>query len=451
MKNATLTILVLCLSIISSCGGSSDDEVLRSLICAIAAEDESAFLVGNDSSQSAYTMDAGVSFVPEVNGLNAGENILSAEYSGSEYWISTSQGRIASKVSLSADYNFRSYDLSVHYRDMDWPTSSFGIVVGTAGNMLVTDNGGASFVQMVLPDANHLNGVSCYDASNCYAVGDGGAVYRTSDGAKSWNRLELGFDVPYNLNGVDAFDAQYVGAVGDSGTYVTSFDNGATWAQNNNLGTSNDLNDLYYRSGTAGIVVGDRFAARTLDAGASFQSLDAFIEFGVVFKTITKIFFGEGLYIGGSGNTVIFTPDYGDNLRLIRPTFLPGEIIEEPESIPSNPTQGPLSNSFEISDMDFSFSHFVGTTVCPQKIGEFVITNTGNTGAAYAIESSAPVFADPSGGFTLEPGESRTIMLFFDCSQTNSFDSVLTVTSQGRDSAPGEFSSVQVQVSGSVN
>ena len=66
------------------------------------------------------------------------------------------------------------------------PSASTCVAVGGMGGLIVSHDGGASWVEASVPTGHLLYGVSCANPSWCAAVGDGGAIVVTSDGGASW-------------------------------------------------------------------------------------------------------------------------------------------------------------------------------------------------------------------------------------------------------------------------
>lgn len=90
----------------------------------------------------------------------------------------------------------------------------------------------------------------------------------------------------------------------------------------------------------------------------------------------------------------------------------------------------------DASGLPDSFTHQVGVTSCPQTIGTVVITNTSNEAVEWVVTTTAPLGIAGYGtswSGSLDPGESVTFTVIFDCSQTTSFteDVVFKVTTSG--------------------
>lgn len=75
---------------------------------------------------------------------------------------------------------------------MSCPSASTCFAVGGMGGLIVSHDGGESWVDAGVPTGHLLYGISCANPSWCAAVGDGGAIVVTSDGGASWTAVASG-------------------------------------------------------------------------------------------------------------------------------------------------------------------------------------------------------------------------------------------------------------------
>ena len=113
-------------------------------------------------------------------------------------------------------------DTRLAWNDILFPSANIGYALGSHPNwtfsgdglptLIKTTDGGKSW-NLANTFKNYtsrwLRGMDCKDNNNCYVVGRGGTVLRTSDGGAAWKQL-----VPPNYGGY-LYDAQYTG-VGDT-------------------------------------------------------------------------------------------------------------------------------------------------------------------------------------------------------------------------------------------
>jgi photosystem II stability/assembly factor-like uncharacterized protein len=102
------------------------------------------------------------------------------------------------------------------------------LVVGYAGKILETGDGGASWRQVASgTDAHGLYHIAFGDADHGWIVGQDGLILHTADGGKSWQRQKSGTD--RYLFHVTALDRNRAWVVGDRSVFATTTDGGKTW------------------------------------------------------------------------------------------------------------------------------------------------------------------------------------------------------------------------------
>jgi photosystem II stability/assembly factor-like uncharacterized protein len=100
----------------------------------------------------------------------------------------------------------------------------------------------------------NMNAVFFITTTTGWAVGDGGMVFKTTDGGVTWTQQTSG--VVTNLYDVFFSDSTHGWAVGAAGTIIATTNGGTTWATQTS-GVSTDLNAVYFISNTNGWAVGD--------------------------------------------------------------------------------------------------------------------------------------------------------------------------------------------------
>jgi photosystem II stability/assembly factor-like uncharacterized protein len=107
------------------------------------------------------------------------------------------------------------YDLN----DVDFPTSQVGYVVGNAGLMLKSVDGGDTWTGLTSGVSDDLLGVSFPTVDTGYAVGRNGLILMTTDGGDTWTAESSGTTM--TLNDVCFPDEDTGFAVGESGLILT--------------------------------------------------------------------------------------------------------------------------------------------------------------------------------------------------------------------------------------
>lgn len=137
---------------------------------------------------------------------------------------------------------------NVGLADVTMLPSQIGMAVGGRGAVIKTTDGGRSWTKL-----NHgltsglLWSVALVDANTAIVVGTQGMILHTRDGGATWTRRESG--TPLWLTGVAFADASRGLIVGKAGTILTTADGGLTWRRELTL-TTRDLEAVTFdRSG----------------------------------------------------------------------------------------------------------------------------------------------------------------------------------------------------------
>jgi photosystem II stability/assembly factor-like uncharacterized protein len=139
---------------------------------------------------------------------------------------------------------------------------------GTATRVSLKAEKGQSWVwQNPLPIGNNLYSVSFRNASDGWAVGDGGAIIFTRDSGVTWKAASS--PNSKRLWGVSAVSSGTVWAVGDGGVILKSVseDSFAMLVS----GTTQNLNAVAFVSDVKGWAAGDGIILATLDGGATWS------------------------------------------------------------------------------------------------------------------------------------------------------------------------------------
>jgi len=140
------------------------------------------------------------------------------------------------------------------------------LIAGDSGKVYITYNSGSSWILQNTGTTSNLNSIKSIVAL-IIAVGNDGAVMKSTNNGNNWNRIECETNVNLNyviLNSLDNFIA-----AGDNGLILKSTNGGSNW-MNINSGTTSDLNfisssDLI--SGNNGVVL------KSTDGGNSWNSM----------------------------------------------------------------------------------------------------------------------------------------------------------------------------------
>jgi photosystem II stability/assembly factor-like uncharacterized protein len=149
--------------------------------------------------------------------------------------------------------------------------SSTIYVVGNAGVILKTSNGGDSWTKQTSNTTNDIFSVSFSSSSNGVCVGNSATVRYTTDGGSTWTTASAG--TSSHLRYVYHKTADTVFLMGASGVIKKSVNGGSVWADITSSGTSETLYGMYFTSSTTGYAVGwNGTIIKTTDGGTNWTT-----------------------------------------------------------------------------------------------------------------------------------------------------------------------------------
>jgi photosystem II stability/assembly factor-like uncharacterized protein len=136
------------------------------------------------------------------------------------------------------------------------------VAVGDRGHVLLSDDEGGTWRQVIVPTRAMLTGVSFGDAAHGWAVGHDGVILTTNDAGSTWTRQDQGNDLDTIWLDVFFSDVQHGLAVGAYGKCQLTLDGGKTWQPSGTVPDETHLNhiastatDTIYLSGEAGTLL----------------------------------------------------------------------------------------------------------------------------------------------------------------------------------------------------
>ncbi len=103
------------------------------------------------------------------------------------------------------------------------------VTVGDRGHVLLSDDEGRTWRQVIVPTRAMLTGVSFGDAQHGWAVGHDGIILATADAGETWTRQDSGQDLETVWLDVFFSDARIGLAAGAYGKAMLTMDGGKTW------------------------------------------------------------------------------------------------------------------------------------------------------------------------------------------------------------------------------
>ena len=185
------------------------------------------------------------------------------------------------------------------------------VAVGERGHILLSDDNGESWRQVVAPTRATLTAVTFADARAGWAVGHDAVVLHTADGGDSWTLQYADPDFETPLMDVRFADRSRGFAVGAYGLFLETADGGASWEPR--LVSEDEFHfnailrpepDRWFMAGEFGGLY------RSDDGGAGWETLDSPYE-GSFFGALALG--GDDLLVFGLQGTVFRSADGGDS------------------------------------------------------------------------------------------------------------------------------------------
>jgi len=192
--------------------------------------------------------------------------------------------------------------------DINFADAMTAYAVGEAGAIVKTSDGGESFTSLTSGTGSNLNGVHFTHPDTGFAVGDAGTILHTTDGGANWSARS---GTTHKLNDVHFSNSQDGYAAGVSGTVVASHDGGETWTEQA-APTTLDLTSIWSLDSQHSLVA---------SIGGSLWNRESdqyyWEEWEYFDNTITDIFYsddGWGFYVGARSSL----EQYGNRTIILR-------------------------------------------------------------------------------------------------------------------------------------
>ena len=104
---------------------------------------------------------------------------------------------------------------------------NIGWIVGKAGKIFKTTDGGSNWFLQTSGTTNNLTSVAFADVNRGWVVGEFGIILRTTDGGSNWTAINT--TISANLNSIAFIGSTSIWIVGNAGTVASSTNSGNTW------------------------------------------------------------------------------------------------------------------------------------------------------------------------------------------------------------------------------
>ena len=150
------------------------------------------------------------------------------------------------------------------------------VAVGERGHVLLSGDGGKTWIQAEAPTRALLTGVWLHDARLGWAVGHDETILRTRDGGKTWQRIRHAPEAEKPLLDVWFRDEKRGFAIGAYGLLLTTADGGDTWETRTVVeGNDTHLNAIAEAGGSLYLAGEAGSLYRSDDGGDSWQALES--------------------------------------------------------------------------------------------------------------------------------------------------------------------------------
>ena len=138
---------------------------------------------------------------------------------------------------------FQTAQMSGNELNFNFPSARVGYIVGLAGTLKKTVDGGANWATLTPPTSQDLWGVDFITPETGIVVGVSGRIYRTSDGGNNWTQIPSGFsDYLFSVKWI----TPQIVLVGGAGTMLRSTDAGNTFSTVTSFNSFGWIYDIEY-------------------------------------------------------------------------------------------------------------------------------------------------------------------------------------------------------------
>jgi len=168
-------------------------------------------------------------------------------------WTLCGRGRLYVTNDASKTWQVVTLPPDILYRGLIFLDARRAFIVGDAGTLLASEDGGKSWTIRKVPTVDNLNDITFVGEAG-WIVGGSGLVLHTANGGTTWEKQET--KIPQGLASVFFSDAQNGWAVGWMGIVVRTKDGGRKWDPVKIADASWSLTAVHFRDAKNGWIIG---------------------------------------------------------------------------------------------------------------------------------------------------------------------------------------------------
>jgi photosystem II stability/assembly factor-like uncharacterized protein len=226
-------------------------------------------------------------------------------------WLLCEDHRLLLSPDEGKSWQARSIPTESRLKSAAFVDARRGFVVGYAGTLFATEDGGNAWRKVDLPIQDNLTDID-FKGESGWIVGYGGAVLHTDDGGRTWAQQKSGVTQP--LECLFFLDAKNGWAGGWIGNITRTTDGGHTWTPGKVPTMAWTVNAIYFKDPVNGWAVG--FAGqilRTKDGGVTWTSASS----PTTFSLTSILFDGSGTGWIAADNDLLVSKDGGEKWVLL--------------------------------------------------------------------------------------------------------------------------------------
>ncbi|MFA7288999.1 MAG: sugar-binding protein [Melioribacteraceae bacterium] len=206
----------------------------------------------------------------DVNAIPFFREIYSAEVVGTSEVVTLGDHIIVKSMDGGVSWGYEDFPHN-NWRDVDFIDFNNGFFCGD-GEIIRTNDNGANGTNVYTGERN-FNRIIMHDINTVYAVGDRGAIFKTTDAGNNYSITFHNYK-GWQLYGIDFFDYNNGVAVGENGNLLTTTDGGETWKQHYEFNET--LYDVKMVSATEFYIVGNYgLIIHSTDGGNNFDIIES--------------------------------------------------------------------------------------------------------------------------------------------------------------------------------